>query len=71
MKKEIKFNKIDKHKHLRHLTQFTREMMQGKINPTRNMENRKPFRTKHLKALAQDNCFKTANGHYSSRTVTL
>lgn len=40
--------------HLAHMTQFTREQFEGKKNPERNMQNRKPFRSPLLKRAARD-----------------
>lgn len=41
--------------HLAHMTKYTREQMQGKTDPERDMRNRKPYRTKELKKEAKDN----------------
>lgn len=43
-------------------TKLTREIWEGKKNPSINMWNGKPFRTKRNKALAREHATKRADG---------
>lgn len=48
-------------------TQFTRESwFEGKKNPSRNMLNRKPFRTKAQKVAARDEACRCDDGAWRS-----
>lgn len=48
-------------------TNLTLDIFEGKKNPSRNMHNRKPFRTKAQKADARATARKCADGAYRSK----
>lgn len=47
-------------------TQLTREIAEGAKNPSRNMHNAKPFRTKAQKAKARETAHLCDDGAYRS-----
>lgn len=49
-------------------TQLTREIREGKANPSRNMHNRKPYRTARQKADARKDAVLCGDGAYRSDT---
>ncbi|MCW2405068.1 hypothetical protein M2336_001697 [Sphingobium sp. B1D7B] len=57
------------HDIFRYATKLTRDIFEGKANPSRNMHNRKPFRTKSQKAEARATARKCADGAYRSSAL--
>lgn len=47
-------------------TKLTREILEGKANPSRNMWNGKPYRTKAQKAEARSDAEKCSDGAFRS-----
>lgn len=43
-------------------TKLTREILDGKKSPQRDMTNRKPYRTKAQKRIARENAYRAADG---------
>lgn len=52
-----------------YMTQLTREILDGKANPTRNMWNRKPFRTQRQKIAALGSAVKCNDGAWRSTAM--
>ena len=50
----------------RYATKLTREIFEGKVNPSRNMHNRKPYRTRAQKAEARDKARRCGDGAWRS-----
>lgn len=46
------------------MTKYTREVMQGKREPSIDMSNRKPFRSEHLRSEARKVAVKHTEGRY-------
>lgn len=50
----------------RYATKLTRGILAGEKNPSRNMHNRKPFRTAAQKARAREDAFRCKDGYWRS-----
>lgn len=52
------------------MTKYTREVMQGKKDPSIDMSNKKPYRNEKLKAEARADAFVPKEGRYKGTHVS-